>query len=550
VAGPTILVTLAANVAAFQSAVGKIGDAGKNAAGTLHTAFGGVLSTLNQTGVLGPFGQALDGVDRALGTIAEHGKATGVAMMGVGGAMAGIGVGLQALASKDQAAHQQLQQSVESTGHAYDEYAGQVEAAVKHMERFGNTGEQTQTALRKLTDATHDPQKALDLMGLAADLAASKHISLSDASDKLGKIVNGNTKLLKPYGIEIDKTTGLTKDGKTATEALAAILSGQASASANTFSGHLAAMRAHLEDVAVAFGQKYGPAITAAGAALTGLGAALEVGQALTNSSTVATIAHGIAVGVTAAATAVWTAAQWLLNAALDANPIMLVVLAIAALVAAIVYVATQTQFFQTVWQAMSGALVAAWNWVWGFLQGVFHWIAANWPLLLTILTGPIGAAVWLIQANFATIKAWAADAVNFIVAVWNGLVGFFAGLPGRIAGIFSGMWNGIRDAFRAVLNGVIDLWNSLHFTLPHIDLGPLGTIGGGTIGVPTIPHLAQGGLMTSSGLVYAHAGEVISPAPAGLGPRVNIENVNLSDGADVDLLLRKVAFAASAGRL
>jgi phage-related protein len=276
----------------------------------------------------------------------------------------------------------------------------------------------------------------------------------------------------------------------------------------------------------------------------------MEIGTALKESDTVATIAHGIATGVSAAATAVWTAAQWLLNAALDANPIMLVVLAIAALVAAIVYVATQTQFFQTVWQAMSGALVAAWNWVWGFLQGVFHWIEANWPLLLTILTGPIGAAVWLIQANFDTIKGWAADAVNFIVAVWNGLVGFFAGLPGRIAGIFSGMWNGIRDAFRAVLNGVIDLWNSLHFTLPHIDLGPLGTIGGGTIGVPTIPHLAQGGLMTSSGLVYAHAGEVISPAPAGLGPRVNIENVNLSDGADVDLLLRKVAFAASAGRL
>jgi hypothetical protein len=45
-------------------------------------------------------------------------------------------------------------------------------------------------------------------------------------------------------------------------------------------------------------------------------------------------------------------------------------------------------------------------------------------------------------------------------------------------------------------------------------------------------------------------AGEDITPAPAGLGPRVNIENVNLSDGADVDLLLRKVAFAASAGRL
>jgi len=117
--GPTILVTLAANMAAFQTAIGKVGDAGKAVAGTLHTAFSGVIGGLNQTGVLGPFGDALAGVDKALGTIAEHGKDVGVAMIGVGGGLVGIGAGLSALGSKDQAAHQQLQAAVQATGKDY-----------------------------------------------------------------------------------------------------------------------------------------------------------------------------------------------------------------------------------------------------------------------------------------------------------------------------------------------------------------------------------------------------------------------------------------------
>jgi hypothetical protein len=47
---------------------------------------------------------------------------------------------------------------------------------------------------------------------------------------------------------------------------------------------------------------------------------------------------YSLAVNAAAIATRVWTAAQWLLNAALDANPIELVIVAIGALVAGIVY--------------------------------------------------------------------------------------------------------------------------------------------------------------------------------------------------------------------
>ncbi len=53
--------------------------------------------------------------------------------------------------------------------------------------------------------------------------------------------------------------------------------------------------------------------------------------------------------------TSLWTAAQWLLNVALSANPIGLIIAAIAALVAAIVYVCTRIQGWGSLWDGICG---------------------------------------------------------------------------------------------------------------------------------------------------------------------------------------------------
>src|SRR5262249_26368725 len=97
-------------------------------------------------------------------------------------------------------------------------------------------------------------------------------------------------------------------------------------------------------------------------------------------------------------------------------------------------------QYIQTAWSAIIAAAGTG-----------IGWLRANWPLIVAILTGPVGLAVYT------------------IVRYWNDLVGFIAGIPGRIAGIASGMWNSIYAAFRAMVNGIIDIWNGLHFTLPKI---------------------------------------------------------------------------------
>ena len=64
--------------------------------------------------------------------------------------------------------------------------------------------------------------------------------------------------------------------------ALSDKLKGQASDAADTFAGNLDAIKAQVEDSAAQFGQKYGPAITYVGGAITALGSAIEATMIIT----------------------------------------------------------------------------------------------------------------------------------------------------------------------------------------------------------------------------------------------------------------------------
>jgi len=190
------------------------------------------------------------------------------------------------------------------------------------------------------------------------------------------------------------------------------------------------------------------------------------------------------------------------------------------------------------------GLIIGHWNEIQNAVAAVWQWIVDHWPLLLAVLLGPVALAAQQLAAHWDTIKSDAAAVWQFIVDGWNGLVDTLKGIPGQVAGIFAGMWDGIWGSFRSVVNRVIDAWNSLSFTLPSIDVGPVH-VGGETVGVPKLPHLAQGGLITQTGLVYAHAGEAITPMPNNtFGPAVQIENATFTSEVDVDLLLRRAAWA------
>jgi phage-related minor tail protein len=212
------------------------------------------------------------------------------------------------------------------------------------------------------------------------------------------------------------------------------------------------------------------------------------------------------------AVTTIATGVQWLWNAALAASPVTWIVIGIIALVAIIVLIATKTTWFQQIWHAAWGAITSAASATWG-------WIKKHWPLILGILTGPIGLATL------------------YVVNHWNNIVGFFTKMPGRISKASAGMWDGIKNAFRSAINWIISGWNGLHFGIPRINthIPGVGTVGGGSFGVPQIPYLAKGGHITDGGMavvgdagpeaLYLPRGATVQPLTrGGVGGHIVVE--------------------------
>ena len=153
--------------------------------------------------------------------------------------------------------------------------------------------------------------------------------------------------------------------------------------------------------------------------------------------------------------TKIWSGAQAVLNAVMAANPILLIVLAVVALIAVFVLAYTHSETFRQI-------VSTAFNFVWGVIQAVWHWVADNWPLLLAILTGPIGWAVYAIVSNWETIKAAFAAAWAFIQAVWGGVAGWFGGVWNGIVAIFAGVGGWFASVFQSAVNAIRNAWGGI----------------------------------------------------------------------------------------
>jgi len=278
------------------------------------------------------------------------------------------------------------------------------------------------------------------------------------------------------------------------------------------------AFRQPLTDVIQFLARTAIPAITAITGWLAQYGSIIRVVAVGIGAIVVAMKLWNLAIATWAAIQRIAIALQAAWNAVMAANPIGIVILAIVGLAAAFVYAYKHSETFRNI---VNGAFTAVKN----VVMGVYNWVRSNWPLLLAILTGPIGVAVLVIARNWGTIKAGATAVKDWIVARFNGVVGFFTGMPGRIAKVAGGMWDGIKNAFRSAINWIIGAWNGLQFSIhiPKVHIkGTNVDVGGGELGfgVPSIPMLANGGIVNSPTLaLIGEAGpEAIVPLNRGSG--------------------------------
>lgn len=337
-----------------------VGDAAESTASRVSGAvsrmggaIGGDMGTI--------LGRVSDGLEAAGGKADTSAKKLGA----VGGVALATGLALQQMASGDVEAQNKLENAVTNTGKAYDDYADRVSGAVESSVRFGVTDGEVKDALTRLTDATKDPAKALDDLAMAQDLAAAKGVSLSDAATMIGKAHNGSAKVFKEFGIEVGKNADGTADYEGALGNLADTLKGRAEANADSFGGKMREIRAWTDNAASSLAEQYGPAVTMAGAALTGLAAITEIASAANVKNAASTVAAKAAQIGSAVATGVATAAQWAWNVALNANPIGLIIIAIAAFVGAILWLWNNVDWFRNGVTAAWEAIKTGWTWLW-----------------------------------------------------------------------------------------------------------------------------------------------------------------------------------------
>ncbi|MEU1800907.1 phage tail tape measure protein [Streptomyces sp. NPDC019937] len=162
-----------------------------------------------------------------------------------------------------------------------------------------------------------------------------------------------------------------------------------------------------------------------------------------------------------AVAERVAAAAQWALNLAMSANPITLIILAILAFVAILVLAYNKIAWFRNFVNSAFHMIGAAVGWV-------VNYVKAHWPMLLMILTGPIGIAVGLIIKHWNSIKsatssAWRSikSAVSSAInAVKQGISSALSAIRARwnsalsaMKGAASSIWSGIRATISSAIN-------------------------------------------------------------------------------------------------
>lgn len=170
------------------------------------------------------------------------------------------------------------------------------------------------------------------------------------------------------------------------------------------------------------------------------------------------------------------------LNAVLMANPIVLIVTAIAAVIAILVVLYTKCEGFRNFVNSVASAIVGfvknAASAIAGFFKNLWATIQGIWsavsgwfkskvidPLvnffapIVQWISGFFQGCWTIIQAVWAAVSGW------FKTNVIDPVVNFFAPIPGIIGGFFSGLWTSIQSIW-ATVSG----WFNLNVIQPLVN--------------------------------------------------------------------------------
>jgi hypothetical protein len=179
-------------------------------------------------------------------------------------------------------------------------------------------------------------------------------------------------------------------------------------------------------------------------------------------------------------------------------------------------------------------------------VKGAFDLIAGNIKTSIAIIQAIVQPLVDILHGDWG--KAWddfkrrigeawdgikqqVEGAVGIVTGILGGLVSAVGELPGKITKAAVGMWDGLVHGFKAAINTIIRGWNSIEFKIPGFHIGPVG-YDGFTLGLPDIPQLAKGGIVSRPTLaMIGEAGpEAVVPLGrgGGMGTTFNVANLTV----------------------
>ncbi len=191
----------AATTSKFAALSGSFGML-KGGLGELAAGFGPVGEAAEKAG------SGIDHVKEKFSAMEGGAQKAGSVLVGVGAGLTGLGALGVAVGEKQEQATKTLEVAIKNTGGSYEELAGSINKAVTAGEKNAHGAADSKEAIAKLTTALGDGKKATDDMALVDEVAAKKHISLSDAADVVLKIHQGAGKALKQFGIDAKAAGG------------------------------------------------------------------------------------------------------------------------------------------------------------------------------------------------------------------------------------------------------------------------------------------------------------------------------------------------------
>jgi hypothetical protein len=156
------------------------------------------------------------------------------------------------------------------------------------------------------------------------------------------------------------------------------------------------------------------------------------------------------------AATIAWTAVQWLLNAALTANPIGLLIIGVGLLIGAFIWAMIHSAKFRA-------AVVGALSFILSFIVG-------TWTRVTQLLSLPVYIAIALIKAYFKLVFAIFNFAKNWVFGAfkgaWDKVSGMLSGPLAAARDAIGKAWGAIKGAFTAAKDWVVGAfttaWNKV----------------------------------------------------------------------------------------